>query len=68
MLEATGRRKYGGHYDTYVAMLDEFSRDLHEIRVAPKQFYLCRVPGCQCVYPKTEEEAHANIKRNLKAA
>lgn len=28
MCEAVSRRKYGEHYDTYAAMLDEFRRDL----------------------------------------
>jgi hypothetical protein len=68
MCEATGRRKYGEHYDTYVAMLNEFTRGLHEIRGVPKQIYLCRVPECQCVYPKTLEQAHANLQKKLTAA
>jgi hypothetical protein len=68
MLEATGRRKYGEHYDTYAAMLDEFSSSLRGLRGIPKRIYLCRVPGCQCNYAKTLEEAHANIQEKLKAA
>jgi hypothetical protein len=48
------------------AMVDEINAIAR--RVSPRFHYLCRVDGCNCRYPKTDEEWQANQKRRGKKA
>lgn len=60
---------YGEHAGEYEQLVEECSQKIDEIaaRKAPRKIYLCRVPGCECQYPKTEEEWHRNVQRRLAA-
>lgn len=52
------RRFFGEHFDELKAILEDHRRDLELIaaRRLPIIHYLCRVDGCECDYPKTEED------------
>jgi len=58
------REKYGEHYDQYREAQNIFHGELAETsaRRAPRTIYLCRVPGCTCAYPKTEDEWRRRVE------
>lgn len=62
--ERTAREKYGPHYDEYRKLSEAHAEEMDWIfaRRTPAMMYLCRVPGCRCLSPKTEDEWRRNVK------
>lgn len=58
------REKYGAHYDRFREIYDACNAEIEEVmtRRAPRNLYLCRVPGCSCNSPKTEAEWLRNVR------
>lgn len=63
-VERVQRKLYGPHYETGAHLLERFKAEIDRIveRRVPRFHYLCRVEGCACGYPKTEEEFRANVQ------
>lgn len=68
-IERISRAKWGEHHAKVEAVCDEHLEELKQIcaHLIPRRIYVCRVPGCGCEYPKTEEEWHRNVQRRLAA-
>lgn len=56
-------KRYGEHADEVRANSEEYGEALRAIEKAPLP-YLCRVPGCECEYPKTLTEWQKNVTAN----
>lgn len=56
--ERVSRRDFGAHYDEYRALSDERSAIFEEVcsKRLPRWHYFCRIPYCQCDYPKSADE------------
>jgi hypothetical protein len=52
------RELYGPHYEACAGLRERFKAEVERVvaRNKPRFHYLCRVEGCTCEYPKTEEE------------
>lgn len=69
MMAAAGERvlvaRFGEHAEDVRRLMDEYGKSFDGItEMRAGCAYLCRLPGCECEYPKTFDEWRENVTAN----